>query len=230
MIKIILINILFSLVIFDSPMNPQDIYTLNNKFNNIPQYPINNADAKLYFTYKHSGNSVPNTLAGRRAEKRAEELNTEIKKGKYFYLKFTAPLNCSGYNFENNTFERVVWKNIEKNGNKNMFEIKPYDNQTKQEQYGNFDIACSSLFLNMAGIIGMYNQLLFPTYASAKIKEKYLKQDWINFSVEILFNTFETAYPSETPDPGSANPGCALIVPYAIRIQNGDAMGIYFFE
>jgi hypothetical protein len=48
--------------------------------------------------------------------------------------------------------------------------------------------------------------------------------------VEILFNTFETAYPSETPDPRYDDLGCALIVPYAIRIQNGDALGIYFFE
>lgn len=211
-------------------MNPQDIYTLNDQFNNIPQYTINNSDAILYFTYKQSGNSVPNSLAEGRAEKRAEELNKEYNKGKYFHLTFTAQLNCSGYNFENNTFDRVVWKNIEKKRKKNVFEIKSDDYKTKKAQYGDFDITCNSLFLNMAGIIGMYNQLLFPTYVSEKIKEEYLKQDWINFSVEILFNTFETAYPSETPDPGYVNPGCALIVPYAIRIQNGDAMGIYIFE
>ena len=230
MIKIALINILFSLLIFDSPMNPQDIYTLNDQFNNIPQYPINNSDAILYFTYKQSGNSVPNSLAEGRAEKRAEELNGEFNKGKYFHLTFTAQLNCSGYNFDNDTFERVVWKNIEKISKKNVYEIKPDDYKTKKANYVDSDITCNTLFLNMAGIIGMYNQLLFPTYVSEKIKEEYLKQDWINFSVEILFNTFETAYPSETPDQGRVNPGCALIVPYAIRIQNGDAMGIYIFE
>jgi hypothetical protein len=203
---------------------------LNEKFNNIPQYPINNTDARLLYTYKHSSISVPNPSAEGRAEKRAEELNEAIKKGKYFYITFTAQLNCSGYNVENNTFELVVWKNIEKNRRKFVFEIKTYDYKTQQEQYGNFDTTCSSLFLNMAGIIGMYRQLLFPTYASEKIVGEYLKQDWINFSVEILFNTFETAYPSETPDPRYDDLGCALIVPYAIRIQNGDALGIYFFE
>ena len=76
----------------------------------------------------------------------------------------------------------------------------------------------------MRGIIGMYNQLLFPTYAPEENEEEYLKQDWINFSVEILFNTFEI------PDPRYDDPGCALIAPYAIRIQNGDILGIYFVE
>ena len=143
--------------------------TLNNNFNNIPQYPINNTDARIFYTYKHSSISVPNPFAEGRAEKRAEELNEAIKKGKYFYITFTAQLNCSGYNFENNTFERVEWKNVEKNRRKFVFEIKTYDYKTQQEQYGNFDTTCSSLFINMAGIIGMYRQLLFPTYASEKI-------------------------------------------------------------
>jgi len=226
MIKNLLLNILFSLIVFDSPMYPQHIPTLNDKFNNIPQYQIDNTDAILFFTYKHSGNSLQNPIA----EGRAEELNEAINSGKYLYITFTAQLNCSGYNVENNTFERVVWKNIEKNRRKFVFEIKTYDFKTQQEQYGNVDTTCSSLFLNMAGLIGMYRQLLFPTYVSEKILEEYLKQDWINFSVEILFSTFETAYPSETPDPRYDDPGCALIVPYAIRIQNGDALGIYFFE
>jgi hypothetical protein len=194
MIKILLLNILFFLIIFDSPIYPQYLSTLNNNFNNIPQYPINNTDARLFYTYKHSRISVPNPFAEGRAEKRAEELNEAIKKGKYFYITFTAQLNCSGYNFENNTFERVEWKNIEKNRRKFVFEIKTYDYKTQQEQYGNFDTTCSSLFLNMAGVIGMYRQLLFPTYASEKIVEEYLKQDWINFSVEILFNTLCDPY------------------------------------
>jgi hypothetical protein len=226
MIKKILLNILLSFIIFDSPIYSQHIPTLNNKFNNIPQYQINNTDAILFFTYKHSGILLQNPIA----EGRAEELDEAIKKGKYLYLTFTAQLNCSGYNTENNTFERVVWKNIELNRRKRVFEIKTYDYKTQQEQYGNFDTTCSRLFLNMAGILGMYHQLLFPTYASEKIEIEYLKQDWINFSVEILFNTFDTAYPLETPDPQYDDPGCALIVPYAIRIQNGDALGIYFFD
>jgi len=230
MIKKILLNILFSLIILDSPMHAQSVSTLNNKFNNTPRYQINNTDARLFFTYKHSGISVQNSIAKKRAEKRAEELNEAIKKGKYFYIKFTAQLNCSGYNLEDNTFKRVVWENIEMNRKRFVFEIKTDDYKTQKEQYGNFDSTCSSLFLNMRGIIGMYNQLLFPTYAPEKSEEKYLKQDWINFSVEILFNAFETAYPSETPDPRYDDPGCALIVPYAIRIKNGDALGIYFFK
>jgi hypothetical protein len=230
MIKKILLNILFLFIIFESTIYPQHITSLNNKFNNTPQYPINNTDAKLFFTYRHSGNSVKNSLAEEQAERRAEELNEVIKKGKYFYMSFTAQLQCTGYDFENNTFERVVWKNIKRNRKKLVFEIKTDDHQTKQQQYGNVDTICSSLFLNMAGIIGMYNQLLFATYASEKVEEEYIKQDWINFSVEILFNTFETTYPVETPDSRYDDSGCPLIVPYAIRIQNGDAKSIYFFE
>ena len=226
MIKKILLNVLFFLILFDLPMYSQNMDTLNTKFNNIPQYPINYTDARLFFTYKHSSISVQNTVA----EKRAEELNEVIKSGKYLYLKFTAQLNCSGYNFGTNTFERVVWKNIEMNRKRFVFEIKTYDYKTQQNQYGNFDTTCSSLFLNMRGIVGMYNQLLFPTYASEETEEEDLKQDWINFSVEILFNTFETAYLFETPDPRYNEPGCALIVPYAIRIQYGDALGIYFVK
>ncbi|UCH66391.1 MAG: hypothetical protein JSW63_04480 [Ignavibacterium sp.] len=226
MLKKILLNILFSFIILASPLYPQYLPALNEKFNNTPQYPINNTDARLFYTYKHSSNSVQNPIA----EGRAEELDEVIKKGEYLYLIFTAQFNFTGYNIENNTFERVVWKNIELNRRKRVFEIKTYDYKTQQEQYGNFDTPCSRLFLNMAGIIGMYRQLLFPTYASEKIEEEFLKQDWLNFSVEILFNTFETAYPFETPDPQYDDPGCALIVPYAIRIQNGDALGIYFFE
>jgi hypothetical protein len=226
MLKKILLNILLCFLIFDSPIYSQHIPTLNNKFNNIPQYQINNTDAILFFTYKHSGISLQNPIA----KGRAEELDEAIKNGKYFYIKFTAQLNCSGYNIENNTFDRVVWKNIELNRRKRVFEIKTYDYKTQQEQYGNIDTTCSRLFLNMAGILGMYHQLLFPTYTSEKNEEEYLKQDWINFSVEILFNTFDTAYPLETPDPRYDEQGCALIVPYAIRIQNGDALGIYFFD
>ena len=173
---------------------------------------------------------VIHSFAKGRAEKRAEELEDAIKEGKYFYMKFAAQLNCTGYNFEKNTFERVVWKDIEMNRKRYVFKIKTDDYKTQQEQYGNFDTTCNSLFINMAGIIGMYNELLFPTYASKKIEEEYLKQDWINFSVEILFNTFETAYPSENPDLQYDGPGCALIVPYAIRIKKGDALGIYIFE
>ena len=226
MINKIHLSILFSFLIFNSPIYSQHIPTLNNKFNNIPQYQINNTDAILYYTYKHSGISLQNPIA----EGRAEELDETINKGKYLYLTFTAQFNCAEYNIENNTFERVEWKNIEKNRRKFVFEIKTYDYKTQQEQYGDFDTKCSSLFLNMAGIIGMYRQLLFPTYASEKIEEEYLKQDWINFNVEILFNSFETAYPFDTPDQRIDDPGCALIVPYAIRIKNGDALGVYFFE
>jgi hypothetical protein len=226
MIKIILLSILFSFLIFDSPIYSQHITTLNNKFNNIPQYQINNTDAILYYTYKHSGISLQNPIA----EGRVEELDETINKGKYLYLTFTAQFNCTEYNIENNTFERVVWKNIKLNRSKRVFEIKTYDYKTQQEQYADFDTTCSRLFINMAGIIGMYHQLFFPTYASEKIEEEYLKQDWINFSVEILFNTFDTAYPLETPDPQYDDPGCALIVPYAIRIQNSDALGIYIFD
>ncbi|MEJ2196761.1 MAG: hypothetical protein P8X73_18150, partial [Ignavibacteriaceae bacterium] len=153
-------------------------------FNDIPQYQINNTDAILFFTYKYSGISLQNPIA----EERAEELEEVIKKGKYFYITFTVQFNCSGYDSENNTFERVVWKNIELNGSKRVFKIKTDDSKTHQEQYGNFDTICRRLFLNMAGIIGMYHQLLFPTYASKEIGEEYLKQDWIDFSVEILFN------------------------------------------
>ena len=230
MIKKILLNVLFFLILFDLPMYSQNMDTLNNKFNNTPQYPINNTDARLFFTYKHSRISVQNPSAQGRAEKRVKELNEAIKNGKYLYIKFTAQLNCSGYNFKNNTFKRVVWKNIEMNRKRFVFEIKTYDYKTQQNQYGNFDTTCSSLFLNMRGIVGMYNQLLFPTYASEETEEEDLKQDWINFSVEILFNTFETAYLFETPDPRYNEPGCALIVPYAIRIQYGDALGIYFVK
>ena len=230
MIKKLLLYILFFLTIFVSPIYPQHMRTLNNKFNNTPQYPINNTDARLFFTYKHSRISVQNPSAQGRAEKRVKELNEAIKNGKYLYIKFTAQLNCSGYNFENNTFERVVWKNIEMNRKRFVFEIKTDDNKTQQEQYGNFDTTCSSLFLNMRGIIGMYNQLLFPTYASKEIEEEYLKQNWINFNVEILFNTFETVYLVKSPDSRDDDPGCALIVPYAVRVQHGDALGIYFFK
>ena len=116
------------------------------------------------------------------------------------------------------------------NKSKRVFEIETDDNKTQQEQYGNLDSICNRLFIDMAGIIGMYHQLLFPTYASENIEEEYLKQDWINFSVEILFNTFDTAYPLETSDSQNDDPSCALIVPYAIRIQNGDALGIYIFD
>jgi hypothetical protein len=226
MIKKILLNILLSFIIFGSQIYSQHIPTLNNKFNNIPQYQINNTDALLFFTYKHSGISLQNPIA----KGRTEELDEAIKKGKYFYITFTAQLNCSGYNIENKTFKRVVWKNIKLNRSKRVFEIKTYDYKTQQEQYEIFDTTCNRLFINMAGLIGMYHQLLFPTFASEKIEEEYLKQDWINFSVEILFNTFDTAYPLETPDPRYDEQGCALIVPYAIRIQNGDALGIYFFD
>ena len=226
MIKKILFSILFSFLIFDSPIYSQHLATLNNKFNNIPQYQINNTDAILYFTYKHSGISLQNPIA----EGRAEELDEVIKKGKYLYLTFTAQFNFTGYNIENNTFERVIWKNIKLNRSKRVFEIKTYDHKTQQERYGDFETTCNRLFINMAGIIGMYHQLLFPAYASEKNEEEYLKQDWINFSVEILFNTYDTAYPVETPDPQYDDPGCALIVPYAIRIQNGDALGIYIFD
>ena len=226
MIKKILLLILFSIIIFETPIYSQQKLTLNNKFNDIPQYQINNTDAILFFTYKYSGISLQNPIA----EERAKELEEAIKKGKYFYITFTVQFNCSGYDSENNTFERVVWKNIELNGSKRVFKIKTDDSKTHQEQYGNFDTICRRLFLNMAGIIGMYHQLLFPTYASKEIGEEYLKQDWIDFSVEILFNSFETISSSESPDSRADDPGCALIVPYGVRIQSGDALGIYFFD
>ena len=168
MIKKILISILFSFLIFDSPIYSQHIPTLNKKFNNIPQYQINNTDAILYFTYKHSGISLQNPIA----EGRAEELDEAIKNGKYFYITFTAQFNFTGYNIENNTFERVVWKSIKLKKSKRIFEIKTDDYETQQERYGDFDNTCSRLFINMAGIIGMYHQLLFPAYASEKIEDR----------------------------------------------------------
>jgi len=113
-------------------MHAQSVSTLNNKFNNTPRYQINNTDARLFFTYKHSGISVQNPIAKKRAEKRAEELNEAIKKGKYFYIKFTAQLNCSGYNLEDNTFKRVVWENIEMNRKRFVFEIKTDDYKTQK--------------------------------------------------------------------------------------------------
>ena len=148
MIKKILLLILFSIIIFETPIYSQQKLTLNNKFNDIPQYQINNTDAILFFTYKYSGISLQNPIA----EERAKELEEAIKKGKYFYITFTVQFNCSGYDSENNTFERVVWKNIELNGSKRVFKIKTDDSKTHQEQYGNFDTICRRLFLNMAGM------------------------------------------------------------------------------
>ena len=99
MIKKIFLNILFCFIIFNSPIYSQHITVLNNKFNNIPQYQINNTDAILFFTYKHSGISLQNPIA----EGRTEELVEAIKNGNYFYITFTVQLNFTGYNIKNNT-------------------------------------------------------------------------------------------------------------------------------
>lgn len=226
MIKRILSSIAISIIIFTSPFYSQNLSKLNRKFDSIPQFPINNTDANLIFKYKYT--DAQNPFKNKKIEKRAEELNEIIKKGKYFHIEFKVQLNCSGYDSDKNAFNRLTWNNIEKNRKRFVFEIKTEDKV--QEEYGDLDSACSSIFLNMSGIIGMYNQLLFPEYASEKTAEEYLKQDWMNFNVEILFNTFETAYPSDTHEVQNDNPHCPLIVPYAIRVKKGDAVGVYFLE
>ncbi len=82
----------------------------------------------------------------------------------------------------------------------------------------------------MGGVIGMYNKLIFPTYPSVKPAEQYLKEDWINFSVEILFITFEITYTSETYNLKNDNPRCPLIVSYTKCVKKVDAVDVYFLS